>query len=155
MKRLKPNKDTVLQYYYDYGLEKTCQLLHLSNEEFNNIISPPINKNVDINKHLYLNIKEVDEDVAKVIADNYDYLRDKYVKNTSSLKLSQSDEDIFHNALLQIISDGVKDNILAHIDQRIKMIRFHLVMDNKKVKNALLKETTKNNLDFNQTGIEE
>lgn len=40
MKKLKPNKDTLLQYIFDYGIEKTCKLLHITEEEINSVLYP-------------------------------------------------------------------------------------------------------------------
>ena len=35
MKKLKPSKEVLLQYLYDYGIKDTCKLLHITEEEFN------------------------------------------------------------------------------------------------------------------------
>ena len=72
--------------------------------------------------------------VAKVIAENYNQLRSQIVGNTQYLQLSQTDEDLFHNTLLKVISEGIEDNILEQIEYRIKMLRFQLKMDNKQLK---------------------
>ena len=40
MKKLKPSKEVLLQYLYDYGIKDTCKLLHITEEEFNSILEP-------------------------------------------------------------------------------------------------------------------
>ena len=66
--------------------------------------------------------------------------------NTTYLELSQTDEDIFHNTLLKVISEGIEDSILDHIEYRIKMLRYQTKMDHKQLKklftNAVSKEAT-------------
>ena len=90
--------------------------------------------------------------IAKVIADNYNYLKAKFVGNTTHLQLSLTDEDIFHNTLLKVISENIEGDILHQIEYRIKMIRFQLIMDNKQLKgiqtNALSKEARENKADL-------
>lgn len=132
MRRLKPNKETLLQYIYDYGLTETEKLLHLTEEEIDSIIDP---KPKHVNEHRYTyNTNEIKSNVAKIIGDNYYRLRSKLVGDTHYSILSQTSEDIFHNTLLKVISEGIEDNILEQIEYRIKMLRFQITMDNKQLK---------------------
>ena len=151
MKKLKPSKEVLLQYLYDCGIEETCKLFHLTEDEFNSIIEPPKR---DFFPHKYnYTIPEIKANIAKVIADNYIYLRSKFVGNTINLYLSQTDEDIFHNTLLKVISDGIEeDNILKQIEYRINTIRYQTKLDNYQLKgkqtNALSKEARENKADL-------
>ncbi|CDE61316.1 putative uncharacterized protein [Parabacteroides sp. CAG:409] len=151
MKKLKPNKDTLLQYIFDYGIEKTCKLLHITEEEINSVLYP---SKQDYGQHKFIyNVTQTNPSIAKVIADNYNYLKAKFVGNTTHLQLSLTDEDIFHNTLLKVISENIEGDILHQIEYRIRMIRFQLVMDNKQLKgiqtNALPKEACENKAEIN------
>ena len=151
MKKLKPNKDTLLQYIYDFGIEETSKLLHITEEDINSILYP---SKQDCGQHKFIyNISQVNPNISKVISDNYNYLKAKFVGNTTHLQLSLTDEDVFHNTLLKVISENIEDNILQQIEYRIKMIRFQLTMDNKQLKgiqtNALSKEACENKAEIN------
>lgn len=97
-------------------------------------------------------ISEIKPLIAKDISDNYNRLRSKFIGNTTNLQLSQTDEDIFHNTLLKVISDGIEDNVVKQIEYRLKMVRYQLQMDNKQLKgiqtNALSKEARENKADL-------
>nr|DAD94591.1 MAG TPA: hypothetical protein [Siphoviridae sp. ctREU2] len=150
MKKLKPSKEVLLQYIYDYGIKDTCKLLHITEEDINSVLYP---SKQEYSQHKYnYQIPEVKASIAKVISDNYNRLRSMYVGNTTNLQLSQTDEDIFHNTLLKVISDGIEDNVLQQIEYRLKMVRYQLQMDNKQLKgiqtNALSKEARENKADL-------
>lgn len=150
MKKLKPSKEVLLQYLYDYGIKDTCKLLHITEEEFNSILE--LSKR-EYSQHKYnYQISEIKPSIAKDISDNYNRLRSKFIGNTTNLQLSQTDEDIFHNTLLKVISDGIEDNVVKQIEYRLKMVRYQLQMDNKQLKgiqtNALSKEARENKADL-------
>mgnify|MGYP000488762851 FL=1 len=101
MKKLKPSKEVLLQYLYDYGIKDTCKLLHITEKEFNSILEPSKREH---SHHKYnYQISEIKPLIAKDISDNYNRLRSKFIGNTTNLQLSQTDEDIFHNTLLKIM----------------------------------------------------
>lgn len=150
MKKLKPSKEVLLQYIFDYGIKDTCRLLHITEEDINSVLYP---SKQEYSQHKYnYQIPEVKASIAKVISDNYNRLRSIYVGNTTNLQLSQTDEDIFHNTLLKVISDGIEDNVVKQIEYRLKMVRYQLQMDNKQLKgiqtNALSKEARENKADL-------
>lgn len=150
MKKLEPSKEVLLQYLYDYGIKDTCKLLHITEEEFNSILEP---SKREYSQHKYnYQISEIKPSIAKDISDNYNRLRSKFIGNTTNLQLSQTDEDIFHNTLLKVISDGIEDNVVKQIEYRLKMVRYQLQMDNKQLKgiqtNALSKEARENKADL-------
>ena len=97
--------EELLQYLYDYGIKDTCKLLHITEEEFNSILEPS-KREYSHHKYNY-QISEIKPLIAKDISDNYNRLRSKFIGNTTNLQLSQTDEDIFHNTLLKVISDGM------------------------------------------------
>lgn len=144
MKKLRPDRETLLQYIYDFGMDQTSKVFGMEEEDIESIINPAP-ENYWEHKFDY-SPKEISAAVAEVIARNYEYLRSKYVGNTTNLELSQTDEDIFHNTLLKVISEGIEDSILARIEYRIKMLRYQTKMDHKQLKklftNAISKEAT-------------
>lgn len=118
------------------------KLLHITEEEFNSILEPSKREH---SHHKYnYQISEIKPLIAKDISDNYNRLRSKFIGNTTNLQLSQTDEDIFHNTLLKVISEGIEDGILDQIEYRIKMLRYQTKMDHKQLKklftNAISKE---------------
>ena len=123
MKKLKPSKEVLLQYLYDYGIKDTCKLLHITEEEFNSILEPSKREH---SHHKYnYQISEIKPLIAKDISDN---------------------------SLLKVISDGIEDNVVKQIEYRLKMVRYQLQMDNKQLKgiqtNALSKEARENKADL-------
>ena len=151
MRKLKPNKEVLLQYLYDYGIKGTCKLFHLTEEEFNSILEP---SKREYSQHKYnYPLNKVNLKIAKDISDNYNRLRSKYVGNKTNLQLSQTDEDIFHNTLLKVMSEGIEDNVVKQIEYRFNMIKYQLKMDNiqlkEKITNALSKEARENKADIN------
>lgn len=151
MRKLKPSKDVLLQYIFDYGIKDTCKLLHITEEEFNSILEP---SKREYSQHKYnYPLNKVNLKIAKDISDNYNRLRSKYVGNKTNLQLSQTDEDIFHNTLLKVMSEGIEDNVVKQIEYRINMIKYQLKMDNiqlkEKITNALSKEARENKADIN------
>lgn len=145
MNKSQLTRETVLQYLYDYGEIKACKLLKITSIDIDKILNPS-KEDIYIHKNDYKNI-QLKAEVAEVIANNYEHLRAKYVGNTTYLELSQTDEDIFHNTLLKVISEGIEDNVLDQIEYRIKMLRYQTKMDNKQLKklftNAIPTETSK------------
>lgn len=131
MKKLKPNKDQALQYVYDLGIEGAAKELKITTEELENILEP---KQVDyrLHKNNYQDIP-INALVADVIANNYDYLRAKFVEDNKTLSFSQTDEDIFHSTLLKVMEDTeiIEDKILDHIAYKLNMIRFQIKQDHK------------------------
>ena len=131
MKNKKTSKEILLQFIYDYGVDKTSNLLDLTKDEIEAILNPPIEQ-IYIHKNNYKDLP-LNSMVASVIANNYDKLYQKYVTNKDYLSLSQTDEDLFHETLLMVIEDAdiIENNILRYIDDKIKMIKFRNKMDNK------------------------
>ena len=127
MKKLKPSKEVLLQYLYDYGIKDTCKLLHITEEEFNSILEPSKREH---SHHKYnYQISEIKPLIAKDISDNYNRLRSKFIGNTTNLQLSQTDEDIFHNTLLKVISDGIEDNVVKPLLSVKNVMKYILLPD--------------------------
>lgn len=149
----KPTKDVLLQYIFDYGIEETARLLKITPEDIDKILNPT-NDTVYIHKQNYKALP-INSTVANVIANNYYRLRTKFVGNTTTLELSQTNEDIFHNTLLKVMEepDVIEDKILEHIEYRLNMIRYQIKMDNRLLKkiitNAISKEAPEADYEVN------
>jgi len=130
-------KEEILQYVYDYGIDKASDLLKLTPQQIDKVLNPE-STTIYLHKSTYKNLP-VSSMVAEIIAKNYYQLRCKFVKNPTNLYLSQSEEDIFHNTLLKVIeeADIVEDKILEHIEYRLKMVRYQTVMDNQQLKKVV------------------
>lgn len=133
----KPSKDVLLQYIFDFGIEEAARLLKITPVDIDKSLNPT-NDTVYIHKQNYKPVA-INSTVADVIASNYERLRTKFVGNTSNLKLSQTDEDIFHNTLLKVMEepDVIEDKILEHIEYRLNMICYQIKMDNKLLKKVI------------------
>ena len=132
MKKQKPTKEIITQYIYDYGLEATCQLLHITEEQ---IISPQTYSDPKIrntnNKSVAIN-----PIVSQIIEKHYTALYSKYVKNKSKLSMCQTSEDAFHTTLIKAMEElSVIDEqqILDYIDYRLKMVNFQIKQDQKEL----------------------
>jgi len=130
-------KEEILQYVYDYGIDKASDLLRLTPEQIDKILNSEL-ATIYLHKSTYKNLP-VSSMVADIIAKNYYQLRSKFVKNPTNLYLSQSEEDIFHNTLIKVIeeTDIIEDKILEHIKYRLKMVRYQTVMDNQQLKKVV------------------
>ena len=124
----KINKETALQYWYDYGLDKAAEILNITTEALTALIEdkvdhnwnkPSLNKNAKVN---YINPK-----IAEFIEKNYSGLYYKYVKDKNHNVFYQNDEDIFHNALIKLsadFSEPKEDVLLKAFDKVFRTIKW-------------------------------
>lgn len=135
MKRSKPNKEVLLQYIYDYGIDGACNWWCITKDEIDKILNPEI-KNAPKIRSLGSDDFEIDKTVAQIIEKNYKKLRDKYVNDDTRLTMCQDSEDIFHNTLIKVMEDLSalsEDQILEYIDYKFKMINFQIKQDQKEL----------------------
>jgi hypothetical protein len=132
MKKQKPTKEIITQYIYDYGLEATCQLLNITEEQITSpqSYSDPKIRNTN-NKSVVIN-----SSVSQIIEKNYTTLYSKYVKNKSKLSMCQTSEDAFHTTLIKAmeeLSTIDEKQVLDYIDYRLKMVNFQIKQDQKEL----------------------
>lgn len=109
MKTLPP-KAVLLQYIYDYGLEKTANLFHLNTETVDNIINDNLQKqykyNTVIDKPLHKNADKI----AAIIAKYYPALVKQYTTYyKETIYMSQTVEDFLQKAVIRCVEVGLED----------------------------------------------
>ncbi len=124
MKRTK-SKDELLQYVFDYGLDKASQLLSISQEDI-------LEKLYDLIGIYYpqkfrYEEKPTNESVLKYFFENYQNLYNRFVRNKYITKCSLTLEDVLHESILiastkQMYSDNenIEDFVIAQIFTYIK-----------------------------------
>lgn len=135
MKRIK-SKDELLQYVFDYGLDKTSQLLSISQEDILEKLYDLIG--VYYPKKFYYKEQPINEKVLKYCYDNYQNLYNKFVRNKDIIKCSLTLEDVLHESIInmstkQIYEDinNVEDFVISQIYTYIKYWEFHQLINNK------------------------
>ena len=78
----------------------------------------------------------IKDELNHIIANNYNKLWSRFIKDKSKLSMSQNAEDIFHNTLLKIIeelSDINEEQIVEYISYRFRTISFQTIQDQKEL----------------------
>lgn len=122
------SKEEIMQYIYDYGIDKTCELLHLSKNKIEEIADlkhsyQSYSYNTIINKPLCNN----SDYIMQVISRNYDKLYNDCQKYCykDTIYMSQDLDDIFHNAIIKTLEKGAdndEDDILENFIINFKTI---------------------------------
>lgn len=135
MKKQKPTKETLLQYIFDNGVGETCKQWCITEEELYKILNPVLYSSPKI-RTINTNSITINDEVANIIAKNYNELYNRYVKDKYKLSMCQSSDDIFHTTLLKVIEDlsVIEEvNVLKYIDYRLKMINFETIQHQKEL----------------------
>lgn len=133
MKKRIPNKEVLLQFIYENGIDEACSWWNLNRIDIDKILNPKLKDAPKIRSYGKKDI-QIDEKVSSVISENYYSLLLKYVKDKSTLSMCQTSEDVFHNTLLKIMEElsvMSEEQILEYIDYRFKMINFQIKQDQK------------------------
>lgn len=135
MKKQKQNKETLLQYIFDYGIENTCKNWNITEEQLDKILNPIIDSDPKIrnvkSKSTTLNVE-----VSNIISKNYTKLWDKYVKDKERLSMCQTSEDVFHTTLLKVMEELAEldeKQVLIYIDEKLKMVNYQIKQDQKEL----------------------
>lgn len=139
----KVNRETAIEYVYEYGWEKASKIFNISEQELDNIVNdvrsdwkkPHINVNARID---YINPK-----ISEFINKHYSELYQKYVKNKDYNILYQNDEDILHTSLIKLcseLSNPSDAEINKKFDKIFKDSKLRYIMNNKQMNR---KETNK------------
>ena len=135
MKNSKPSKEELLQYIYDNSIEEACKQWQITEDIIWNIINP--HRSFAPKVRTYGNkIVAIKDELNHIIANNYNKLWSRFIKDKSKLSMSQNAEDIFHNTLLKIIeelSDINEEQIVEYISYRFKTISFQTIQDQKEL----------------------
>ena len=105
--KMKPTitREILMQYVFDYGINKASQLLRITPEKANDLINNPPHETVYYERKMLKkrNVKNVD--IEKFISKNYYYLFNEFVKDELTLNISKTNEDIFHDCLTALLED--------------------------------------------------
>lgn len=135
MKKQKQNKETLLQYIFDNGIENTCKQWCLTEEQLDKTLNPDIDSAPKI-RSIKSNSITINAEVANIISKNYNNLWDKYVKDKEKLSMCQTSEDIFQTTLLKVmeeLSEIDEKQVLEYIDYKLKMVDFQVRQDQKQL----------------------
>lgn len=135
MKKTVGNEE-ILQYIYDYGIDKASEILSISQEKIQNKIYDIVG--VYYPKKFYYKEQPINEKVLKYCYDNYQYLYNKFVRNKDIMKCSLTLEDVLHESIInmstkQIYEDinNVEDFVISQIYTYIKYWEFYQLINNK------------------------
>lgn len=135
MKKQKQNKETLLQYIFDYGIENTCKNWNITDEQLDKILNPIIDSDPKI-RNLKSKSTTLNAEVSNIISKNYNTLWDKYVKDKERLSMCQTSEDVFHTTLLKVMEELAEldeKQVLEYIDYKLKMVNFQIKQDQKEL----------------------
>lgn len=148
---MKSNQE-IMQYIYDYGIDKTCELLYLNKDKVEKIVGLKHNYqsysyNTVINKPLCQN----SDYIMQVLSRNYDKLYNDCQKYCykDTIYMSQDLDDIFHNAIIKILEKGIEGdltekNILKEFIIYFKMVLKYTKLQAYSMKSKLLALEVKN-----------
>ena len=108
---IRPPKSVLLQYIYDYGLDKAASLFHIDTETADKIINwkPQYDQysyNTVIDKPLHRNASKI----ADIIAKHYPELVKQYTTYyKDTIYMSQTVEDFLQKAVIRCMEVGLED----------------------------------------------
>ena len=108
---IRPPKSVLLQYVYDYGLDKAAALFHIDTETADKIINwkPQYDQysyNTVIDKPLHRNASKI----ADIIAKHYPELVKQYTTYyKDTIYMSQTVEDFLQKAVIRCMEVGLED----------------------------------------------
>ena len=108
---IRPPKSVLLQYVYDYGLDKAAALFHIDTETADKIINwkPQYDQysyNTVIDKPLHRNASKI----ADIIAKHYPELVKQYtIYYKDNIYMSQTVEDFLQKAVIRCMEVGLED----------------------------------------------
>lgn len=152
MKRENPPSDVLLQYIYDYGIDKAMKLFRLDKETtnkilhhkpqydqyfYNTVIDKPLNKQYQL--------------IAQILADNYSKLKKKYTYYRTTIQLAQTIEDYFQIAVIKCLESDLEDiteeSVLELFSQKINTTKHYALKSAHTMKKKVVPLELKNNED--------
>ena len=112
MKKTIPSKEVLEQYIYDYGIDKTAQIFHISTEELDKKIN-------------WKPLSSQHKQIMAIIAKHYpDLLKQctNYYKDT--IYMSQNVEDLLHKAIIKCLEIGL-DKVTEDAVLKLVKIQFY------------------------------
>jgi len=135
MKKQKQNKETLLQYIFDYGIESTCKRWGITEDKLDKILNP-VNDLAPKIRNIKSKSTTLNTEVANIISKNYNNLWSKYVKDKEKLSMCQTSEYVFQTTLLKVLeelSEIDEKQVLEYIDYKLKLVDFQIKQDQKEL----------------------
>ena len=118
MKKTIPSKEVLEQYIYDYGIDKTAQIFHISTEE----LDKKINWKPQYEQYSY------NPAIAKPLSSQHKHYPDLLKQYTSYYKdtiyMSQNVEDLLHKAIIKCLEIGL-DKVTEDTVLKLVKIQFY------------------------------
>lgn len=101
----KIDRETAVEYIYEYGLTEAAKLLNVTEEDLDNVVNDVITEWKKPHINVNATIDNINPKISEYIEKHYSEWYDKYVKNIDTNIFWQNDEDIFHTSLIKLCSD--------------------------------------------------
>lgn len=148
----KITREQLDQAIYDYGYDEALSLFQLTEKQAENILfgqPERIRKKMTDSKQIELDILvydlSVDENIARVISENYSALKKHYLKGDNINYLnarSETPEDLFHDALIRIMTDSERFTY-NNDEDTLNFIRTRLFYERKRSRKDNIRERNK------------
>ena len=105
MKKTIPSKEVLEQYIYDYGIDKTAQIFHISTEELDKKINwKPQYEQYSYNPAIAKPLSSQHKQIMAIIAKHYPDLLKQYTSYyKDTIYMSQNVEDLLHKAIIKCL----------------------------------------------------
>ena len=109
MKKTIPSKEVLEQYIYDYGIDKTAQIFHISTEELDKKINwKPQYDQYSYNPAIAKPLSSQHKQIMAIIAKHYPDLLKQCADNYKDvIYMSQTVEDLLHKAIIKCLEIGL------------------------------------------------
>lgn len=114
------NREILLNYIYEHGFERACEILKISLDKANDIIDPKPDT-VYYERKAPKKVSAINRDMAEVIDKNYHKLRKEFLRNNECESFDEL-EDAFQNAILSLLQEfpDVQDDLYGYIQLKLK-----------------------------------
>ena len=141
MKKTIPSKEVLEQYIYDYGIDKTAQIFHISTEELDKKINwKPQYEQYSYNPAIAKPLSSQHKQIMAIIAKHYpDLLKQctNYYKDT--IYMSQNVEDLLHKAIIKCLEIGL-DKVTEDAVLKLVKIQFYTARKYAQLQSYMMKK---------------
>ena len=126
MKKTIPSKEVLEQYIYDYGIDKTAQIFHISTEELDKKINwKPQYEQYSYNPAIAKPLSSQHKQIMAIIAKHYPDLLKQCADNYKDvIYMSQTVEDLLHKAIIKCLEMGL-DKVTEEAVLELVKIQFY------------------------------
>ena len=126
MKKTIPSKEVLEQYIYDYGIDKTAQIFHISTEELDKKINwKPQYEQYSYNPAIAKPLSSQHKQIMAIIVKHYPDLLKRYTSYyKDTIYMSQNVEDLLHKAIIKCLEIGL-DKVTEDTVLKLVKIQFY------------------------------